>query len=399
MSSAKSTMIYLAIFTLITHSVHGHGYLKSPRSRNFVAYRDGVWWGGDNAYRKEDCPQCANNNVGGCGLIESRNYDVPLSVTGDLLPENPQALFQQGEIITVDVVLTAHHMGHFEFKACPIEHGEIPSQECFDQHPLEFVSDPFYGASKDPNYVSRAYIAPTSYPGMKTDSYGGYQFRYNFRLPPTLLGDLVLLQWHYLTANTCKMEGYNNYNFPSEWNYSGNAIKNCDLPISSTGGGAPEQFWNCAELNIVRSPTTSLTEVTPSNPTHAPLSQAPPKLTGDTNPVPSSIPTSIIDQHPNPTAKIEQFWSISYHCGNGKIGNGICQDSSSCCSRFGWCDDSVSHCEHLADVASPNYSPFRPPSANKIPDRSYFEDGSKDKNGGRGGNTRNHKNGILIGKV
>ena len=35
-------------------SVFGHGYMKTPRSRNFVAYADGVWWGGDDSIPKKE---------------------------------------------------------------------------------------------------------------------------------------------------------------------------------------------------------------------------------------------------------------------------------------------------------------------------------------------------------
>jgi hypothetical protein len=49
-------------------------------------------------------------------------------------------------------------MGHFEFFACPISPGEVPTQACFDANPLKFVSDENYGATPDPLYPERAYI-------------------------------------------------------------------------------------------------------------------------------------------------------------------------------------------------------------------------------------------------
>ena len=55
-------------------------------------------------------------------------------------------------------MLTAYHMGHFEYYACPISAGEVPTQDCFDANPLTFVSDTNYGAVPDPNYPERAYI-------------------------------------------------------------------------------------------------------------------------------------------------------------------------------------------------------------------------------------------------
>ena len=129
-----------------------HGYLKSPRSRNYVANRDGKWWGGTaNDPKIEDCPHCLNQG-GICGTTGGRNYNTPLNTFGDPMPVNIQATFQQGQEIDLSAVITAHHKGHFEYKACPIQPGEVPTQACFDVHPLEFVQDKIYDAPKDTNY-------------------------------------------------------------------------------------------------------------------------------------------------------------------------------------------------------------------------------------------------------
>lgn len=44
------------------------------------------------------------------------------------MPTNQQATYLQGQEIEIDVTLTAHHKGHFEFAACPISEGEIPTK-------------------------------------------------------------------------------------------------------------------------------------------------------------------------------------------------------------------------------------------------------------------------------
>ena len=60
---------------------------------------------------------------------------------------NIQSSHMVGSIIDVEVQLTAHHQGHFIFKACPINNTTtIPTQECFDKYPLQFISDELYGA-------------------------------------------------------------------------------------------------------------------------------------------------------------------------------------------------------------------------------------------------------------
>lgn len=58
---------------------------------------------------------------------------------GPLAPVT-QACFGMGggAIVTFDMELMAHHMGHFEFKACHLINGEgeITTQECLESHPL-----------------------------------------------------------------------------------------------------------------------------------------------------------------------------------------------------------------------------------------------------------------------
>ena len=62
---------------------------------------------------------------------------------------NPQADYSAGDEIVLETLLTAHHMGHFVYKACPVSSvADIPTQDCFDAHPLEFVSDELYGAPR-----------------------------------------------------------------------------------------------------------------------------------------------------------------------------------------------------------------------------------------------------------
>ena len=143
--------------------VNAHGYVMSPRSRNWVARQDGKWSGGTaNDPKIDTCPHCLNRG-GICGRNDANNYNTPKNTFGNPMPVNIQANLQQGQEYEFDAVLTAHHKGHFEYKACPIQAGEIPTQACFDLHPLEFVHDIFYNAPVDPNFPERAYIPNSSH--------------------------------------------------------------------------------------------------------------------------------------------------------------------------------------------------------------------------------------------
>jgi hypothetical protein len=212
------------------------------RARNFVAFQEGADSSTVGLYRKEYCPHCLNvgGTKGACGLSGSVNYDIPLDGFGQLIPADPQQTYSKGQKIQIEVILTAHHKGHFEFSACPIQTGQAPSLDCFAQYPLEFVSDDLYGATKDTSYPNRAYIAPTSFSGIITDTSAtppGILYRFTMKLPDNVSGDLVLIQWHYLTANSCAYEGYSKYNFPSAWGNMG-TLALCG-PLPPDGIGVP----------------------------------------------------------------------------------------------------------------------------------------------------------------
>ena len=269
-----------AVFTSLASNVHGHGHLVSPRSRNYVAHQDGKYWPADSTTpAPEDCPHCESStlcsastikddvcctyvyflnehnltcfllsplglNIGGtearCGLTAGRNYDSPKNALGGDLAPNVQACYADGDIVELDVILTAHHMGHFSYKACAINAGEVASQECFDSNPLIFVEDVFYGSMPDPDYPNRAYIPRADSAIIQKDGGGDYKFSHRFKLPAGLSGELVLLQWHYITGNSCLAdEGYLNYNFPA--GFEPNSQLGVCESIPPDGRGVPEQ--------------------------------------------------------------------------------------------------------------------------------------------------------------
>ena len=245
---AKASRLVMAALILLNtpEATQGHGYLASPRSRQLVAAEDGDWGGSANLPEKENCPSCANikNANGFCGKVQTRDYDFPKTGDGSLLPPLPQAEYVEGQYVDMEFVFTANHNGHHITYACP--DFDNPTQACFEQYPLEFVEDlsveaygTNYNAPKDENFPSRAYLNPAA---SKT--------KMRFKLPEGLHGDpnndnLVLLQWHWVTGNSCRSEGYDDYNFPPGW--SPDNMGPCP-PLSNTGVDVPpEQFWNCAE--------------------------------------------------------------------------------------------------------------------------------------------------------
>ena len=49
-----------------------------------------------------------------------------------------------------------------------------------------------------------------------------------------------------------------------------------------------------------------------------------------------------------------ETYSESGMCGGGNRGDGVCEDTSLCCSQWGWCGNIREHCDHTLDV---DYNP------------------------------------------
>ena len=220
----------LAVILAVLGHADAHGFLKQPRSRNWVAARDGLWWGGDERTPlKESCPHCLNRG-GMCGVPEiGYAYNVPLNDFGDALGKNIQATYTKGQEFDVEVVLKSHHKRHFEFYVCA-EEPRTPS--CF--RPVEFVADLLYNAPKHDVYPSRAYIPPSDYGLVPNSDFMGVIFRYRLKLPDDLEGDFVLLQWHYVTGNSCIHAGYRDYKWPADWNNPMGGLSQCDTHMTPT---------------------------------------------------------------------------------------------------------------------------------------------------------------------
>eukprot|EP00590_Aulacoseira_subarctica_P007437 CAMPEP_0172436386 /NCGR_PEP_ID=MMETSP1064-20121228/71696_1 /TAXON_ID=202472 /ORGANISM="Aulacoseira subarctica , Strain CCAP 1002/5" /LENGTH=495 /DNA_ID=CAMNT_0013184787 /DNA_START=261 /DNA_END=1748 /DNA_ORIENTATION=+ len=239
--------------------------------RNFLAHptqegREGS--GTSTTPLAEYTPQGINQmtTAGRCGMGDNgigaawRQYDAPKNAFGGALPPKIQATYVKGQQIDLQVVLTAHHKGHFTYSACALSAGQTTAtQQCFDANKLMFVKDNLYGAPKDTRYPDRAYIPLTSFPGIQivNSAVGAtaYRFNHRFQLPAGLSGDLVLIQWTYWTANSCIYPGYRTMSFPANY-YDQGGLPDCTRTdfVTYLGGGIPELFWNCIEVKILNTP-------------------------------------------------------------------------------------------------------------------------------------------------
>jgi len=341
--SAVSSLLFAT--TVMIKDVKGHGYMEMPMARNYVANpTNDCTWG-----REAGVPLCYSdsqsvnkNNGGVCGYDQNDNpageMDLWLDSVGVPMQWKSQETYNAGDTITINTVFTAHHYGHITVSGCP--KGRESTQACFDAFPLKFVKDKLYGMPKDPKNTNRGMMH-------------GLDMRLSmkFKLPKDLVGEEVLLQWVYTTANSCVPVGYREYfktqNVPdgdSSWKSN---LADClpDMPLTVLpnhleGGPRGEIFLNCAEVSV-RGDASPL----PPFPAPVPL---PPR--------PSQSPVAL-----PPTTKSDGRTGT---CRGGNRGNGICPDTSLCCSEWGHCGTSTEYCNGnpAPPAMPPANSPVAPPT-------------------------------------
>ena len=220
-----SLSILLLSLSYLIVGTAGHGYVESPRSRNFRAREEGKDWDHMSLNRKAS----ANNKYGSglCG-VNAKNYDTFLD---EWISE---ATYRAGDTIEITSHLTAYHGGHFEIGACA---DDEPTQECFSTNKLKYKGG---GHPRDSAYKERAYLGTPSDGDNTYD--GGNIYTHRFRLPDNIVGERVLLQWRYFTANVCQPEGYREYFDSVGWNYGSTHMCNKDT-YDDRGSTVPERFW------------------------------------------------------------------------------------------------------------------------------------------------------------
>lgn len=117
--------------------------------------------------------------------------------------------YRAGQIIDVNVKLTANHLGTFKFDLCHLKQThDLETESCFESYPLQLA-----------DYT---YEAPV--PSTKMDYY------LKVRLPQKLICDHCVLRWTYR---------------------SGNNWGQCSDGTFALGCGPQETFKNCADISIL----------------------------------------------------------------------------------------------------------------------------------------------------
>ena len=253
------------------------------------------------------CPHCLN--AGGSGSVGSNGAVFPEGKHGicgdpwtDAVPRKHEAygkywtgqsaaVYEQGQIITLNVRLTAYHKGFFEFRICKIngasaqDEAQQLTEDCFDQHWLKQANIP---EAQNPG-ESKYYIGP--------ESNGNWDYVMYYQLPAGLNCDgessRCVLQWHYLTGNSCNPPG-----IPAK--YASPVLSTCGIQ-----SGYPEEFWNCADITIYERSTP-----VPSSPSPVPTPpSSPPSIPSSPSPQPVPPPLPVV----NPPAEYPES-SAPYMC-------------------------------------------------------------------------------------
>ena len=203
-------------------AVSGHGFMTVPPARNVQSY------GTANQY----CPHCFN--AGGTGAVSAASGGVflwpetsetasrhglcgdPAGSTdhmtgGALYTPDIVGTFMAGGKINIEILVTAHHNGHFEFSLCDKSDLVDPSgsitQECLDQHTL--LRSPEHEATDshliDPAYPGRYYLDPKcSKPIEYNDEFyiDAQKVTMTYDLPNVVSNFAVLQWWQVPAAHT-----------------------------------------------------------------------------------------------------------------------------------------------------------------------------------------------------
>lgn len=293
----------LLLAALGAAAVNGHGFLSRPSSRNHVASLNG----------KEYCPHCKNgagvntvreHQVGGWPYPETPASSVRHGLCGEgsalggfaqtytgsaYSASGVVETYTPGQVATFEVTLTAHHMGWFEFSICDKDTLSDPigpiTQRCLDQHKLKRFSGDDSISPVDPAHPERFYTIPACF----YDGEREKKMEMKYVIPRDLECEHCVLQWYWVTANSCAGPGYFDGIIdlfpatPAGKDCSGDGGSQGWVPGPVYNGakrecltrdGQPEEFWNCASISVTGKPglraTTAPTSMTNGRATKSP---------------------------------------------------------------------------------------------------------------------------------
>ncbi|CBJ30292.1 EsV-1-166 [Ectocarpus siliculosus] len=334
----------------------GHVYMMNPVSRQLWGTEAFQEPGGNGNYIQSDETAAEGSNRYG---QENSNYPV-------------LETYAEGGILEVKIVVATYHWGHVEMFLCdaddlPDGPDSVVTQSCFNEYPLDRAEDDEFNSPIDPLNRGRFILDPPCR-ASETDqellpgAFAGDVATARFQLPQGVTCERCVVQMVYYTGNSCKHQGYAEFNPPS-WPSScapskADWINEIVGQHCGDGDAYPEEFWNCADVSITSDggpgPAPAPTPETPKE-TKAPV---------DEPTEPSPAPAAVVEEYeptyaPTPEEEYEEPTTAPFpvstdpdcedpvdafaQCG------GAGYDGSTCCTA-GY------ECEEMADC----YSECRP---------------------------------------
>ena len=265
MVAASRKMLAFAQLLSMSYQASGHGWLTQPPARNAAS-------GPKNGY----CPHCGN----GQGICGDGNQ-WPAGSDYLNFYNGPVSTWTAGSVVAVEIRVTAHHKGHYEFSICDqVIDGTLTTsqaQACLDKWILKRASANDANMTDcedndkrsecqpvDPRHPERFYLPP---PGFTPD--GENVHRLSLKIPDGLSCEACTLQWRWWSANSC-IPAADYACFKSELTEHGYDAAAWGLGNSCPGGGCDrcgcgEEFRNCADITVLAggvSPGTTVTSST-----------------------------------------------------------------------------------------------------------------------------------------
>ncbi|CAM9767269.1 unnamed protein product, partial [Ectocarpus sp. 8 AP-2014] len=217
--------------------------------------------------------------------------------------------YAEGGILEVKIVVSTYHWGHVEMFLCdaddlPDGPDSVVTQSCFNEYPLDRAEDDEFNGPIDPLNRGRFILDP-SCRASETDqelvpgAFPGDVATARFQLPQGVTCERCVVQMAYYTGNSCKHQGYAEFNppswpgscAPSKADWINEAVGQC-----GDGDAYPEEFWNCADVSITSDggpgPAPAPTPETPQE-TEAPV---------DEPTEPSPAPAVVVEEYEPPYA-------------------------------------------------------------------------------------------------
>jgi len=252
--------------------------------------------------------------VTGCAIIQGNTVENPGPITvfgsGSLGFANTGYIetYSQGQTVPISIEIGTYHGGIFQFRIQDVGSNDDPDGTLWETLPVLTVES-FQPTCDD---VAQCGIEPCvadkTCASIPLNAYGEHNFHHTMmvKLPDDLRCEHCVLQWNYMSSNSCPEVGD-----------SGRLA----CPTS-------EQFWNCADINIVAgdSPITSPVATPVTSPVASPVG----------SPVATPVATPVASPVTSPSSPIPPLpWNEDCFC---QFQTG-CTIDADCCSG-----------QHCADI-------------------------------------------------